>query len=264
MDIQAYIQSGVIESYVLGLAEVQEIAELETLSKQFPEVKKAIIQFEAALEKNALQNAVEPPALIKDNLFETLASEFNQPSHKKQASVINIGWLRYVVAASVILLIVSSGLNVYFYQQIQNTNEKYTKLFSETQILQANINSYKTKALDIYSNMQLMSDPTMAKISLPGVKGKENNLATVFWDTKSKDVYVLANKMPEAPEGKQYQLWALVNGKPIDAGVLDNCNGLCKLKNITEAQQFAITLENKGGSPAPHLDQLYVIGPVKA
>jgi anti-sigma-K factor RskA len=260
VDIQAYIQSGVIESYVLGLANAQEIAELETLSKQFPEVKKAIAQFEAALEKTALQTAIEPPTVVKENLFAALSTEFNQPEQKKQALVINIGWVKYVIAASVILLIVSSALNVYFYQQVLNVNEKYTKLFSETQLLQANINSYKT----IYSNMQLMSDPAMAKISLPGVKGKENNLATVFWDTRSKDVYVLTNKMPETPQGKQYQLWALVNGKPVDAGVLDNCNGLCKLKNITQAQQFAITLENKGGSPTPHLDQLYVIGSVKA
>ncbi len=45
-----------------------------------------------------------------------------------------------------------------------------------------------------------------------------NSKATVYWNTVSKDVYVLQNSMPKAPSGKQYQLWAIVNGKPVDAG----------------------------------------------
>ena len=82
--------------------------------------------------------------------------------------------------------------------------------------------------------MQMMSDPIMAKISMPGIKGRENNLATVFWDTKSKDVYLLANKLPQAAADKQYQLWAIVDGKPVDAGVIGVCAGLCKMKNISK------------------------------
>jgi anti-sigma-K factor RskA len=56
----------------------------------------------------------------------------------------------------------------------------------------------------------------------------------------------------------------LVDGKPVDAGLLEDCNGVCKLKNIPKAQAFAITLEDKGGSASPHLDQLYVIGNVSS
>jgi anti-sigma-K factor RskA len=48
----------------------------------------------------------------------------------------------------------------------------------------------------------------------------------------------------------------------VDAGVLGDCNGLCKLSNITKAQAFAITLEKKGGSPTPDLTQLHVLGKV--
>jgi len=117
--------------------------------------------------------------------------------------------------------------------------------------------------LDMYNSMQLMSDPSTIKVAMPGVKGKENNFTTVFWDSKTKDVYLLANKLTAAPAGKQYQLWALVDGKPVDAGVIADCNGLCHLKNIQKAQAFAITLENEGGSPSPHIDQMFVMGAVK-
>ncbi len=35
---------------------------------------------------------------------------------------------------------------------------------------------------------------------------------------------------------------------------------LHKMKSIDNAEMFAITLEKKGGSPVPTLDQMYVAG----
>ena len=72
------------------------------------------------------------------------------------------------------------------------------------------------------------------------------------------------NELPKPRADKQYQLWAIVDGKPVDAGVFDVDGGAAfvKLKNIPNAQAFAITLENKGGSASPHMDALYVMGKV--
>ncbi|MEI2710265.1 MAG: hypothetical protein V9E96_14820 [Chitinophagaceae bacterium] len=38
MNVQDYIQSGIIESYVLGMANEQEATELLQLSQQYPEI----------------------------------------------------------------------------------------------------------------------------------------------------------------------------------------------------------------------------------
>jgi len=259
VDIKAYIESGVIESYVLGMAEAQEAAELEQLSRQHPEIRKAIDGFEAALEQQALSGAIAPPVQIKEQLLITLADEFMK---EEESSVIAFGWFRYMAAASVILLMVSAALNVYFYTQFRSTSTAYQALLVEKNTLFADNQTIQTKALELYSNMQMMSDPTFQKISLTGLKGKENSLATIFWDSKSKDVYLLPNKLPQAAADKQYQLWAIVDGKPVDAGVIDACAGLCKMKNIPNASMFAITLEKKGGSPTPTLAQMYVAGKV--
>lgn len=257
MDIKAYIESGVIESYVLGMADDQEAAELEQLSRQYPEIREAIDEFELALEKQAIANAVPPSAGVKNQLLETL--DF---SAKEKARVISFDPGRYVAAASIILLVASAALNVYFYNQFRSTSNAYQALLTEKNSLFAENQATQTKVLDLYSSMQMMSDPGVQKVSMPGIAGKEGNLATVFWDSKSKDVYLLANKLPEAAPGKQFQLWAIVDGKPVDAGVIGVCAGLCKMKNIPNASMFAITLEKKGGSPTPTLDQMYVAGKV--
>lgn len=257
MDIKAYIESGVIESYVLGMADTQEVAELEQLSRQYPEIRKAIDDFELNLEKQSLAGAVMPSPEVKKQLLAKLDFE-----KEETASVVGFQWSRYVAAASVILLVVSAALNVYYYKEFKSTTTAYQELLAKNNTLIAENQNIQTKALDLYNSMQLMSDPAFLKVPMPGIAGKENNLATVFWDTKSKDVYLLPNKLAAAPAGMQYQLWAIVDGKPVDAGMLSACAGLCKMKNIPNASMFAVTLEKEGGVPSPTMSQMYVAGKV--
>jgi anti-sigma-K factor RskA len=278
VDIKAYIESGVIESYVLGMADTQEAAELEQLANQYPEVKQAIDEFEASLEKQAFANAMAPPDDVKDKLMFALKDEFAKEQEGKKAipPVIPIqqrnngssapirtisSRMSFVAAASVILLAGSAALNIYLYKEVKEGQAEYTALAKRnaTMTVQNEIN--QTKMLDMYNNMQLMSQPGMVKVVMPGVKDAAE-IATVFWDSKTKDVYLLASSLPATPDDKQYQLWAIVDGKPVDAGVIGECNGLCRLSNIPSAQAFAITLEKKGGSPAPTMDQLHVYGKV--
>jgi anti-sigma-K factor RskA len=61
----------------------------------------------------------------------------------------------------------------------------------------------------------------------------------------------------------QYQLWAIADGKPVDAGMYtEEKDSKIALANITNAQAFAITLEKKGGSPVPTMENMYVMGEI--
>ena len=67
--------------------------------------------------------------------------------------------------------------------------------------------------------------------------------------------------LPAAPAGRQYQLWAIVNGQPLDAGMLrDTKMQVQQMKAFAQADAFAITLEKSGGSPTPTMSALYVMG----
>jgi anti-sigma-K factor RskA len=71
--------------------------------------------------------------------------------------------------------------------------------------------------------------------------------------------------LPLASADQQYQLWAIKDGQPIDAGVLPQqfaYSDLIAMKNIDNAQAFAITLEKKGGVASPTLTEMYVLGEV--
>jgi anti-sigma-K factor RskA len=70
--------------------------------------------------------------------------------------------------------------------------------------------------------------------------------------------------MKQLAQENQYQLWAIIDGKPVDAGVFDgNLAGLVKMKEIPSgAKTFAVTIEPRGGNASPTLEKMQVVGNV--
>ncbi len=76
MDINAYIQSGIIESYVLGLSTQEENLEVVSMSAQYSEIKKAILEFELIFENEVNAELIQPPVPVKANLLNILDKDF--------------------------------------------------------------------------------------------------------------------------------------------------------------------------------------------
>jgi len=273
VNIDQYILSGIIESYVLGLASPEERAEFEAMCSAYPEIRKARDDFERSLENYFISSAssIKPAPGIKEKIFSQINAESSatqkqdSPAKVYPLQPVKTGWWRTLAVAAVLLLLFSTIMNYYFFTQYRKFSNKYEELAS-SQIQMASANQVlQTKLQDYESAMNMMKDPAMAIIKMNSVptSPSPNSLATVYWDTRNKDVYLLANNLPATVTEKQYQLWAIVDGKPVDAGVVDIKEGLSfvKMKNIPRAQAFAITLEKKGGSSVPE-GAMYVLGKV--
>nr|WP_294790740.1 hypothetical protein [uncultured Mucilaginibacter sp.] len=61
MRIKEYIESGVLEAFVLGCASEEEANEVLLLKKQYPEVNKTLTELETDMERIAQYMAVPPP-----------------------------------------------------------------------------------------------------------------------------------------------------------------------------------------------------------
>jgi anti-sigma-K factor RskA len=113
--------------------------------------------------------------------------------------------------------------------------------------------------------LSIFRDPSFKLLKLQGVPKSPKSVLTVAWSAAKKKVMIdMTNaKMPTNDQDHQYQLWALVGGKPVDLGVFDadtTSTGMKEMKSTALADAFAVTLEPRGGSPSPHLDELVVIG----
>ena len=253
MNAQDYISIGIVESYVLGLATPEEQVEFESMCMRHPEVLQARIDFELLIEQQAMQNAILPPLALKKQIMDAvLPSEARIIPFNAGAPVIKTNWLKYAAVASAILLAGSVYWNISQY----NSNRK----------LQNNYDNTVAKLSDIEKDLALVvQNPNVKMAAMKGLETSPSSFATVYWDTTSKDVYLLVNNLPKPAGNKQYQLWALFDGKPIDVGMIDNDSFtgqkklLLQMKNVSGAQAFAITLEKKGGNPTPQ-GSMYVLG----
>lgn len=239
MNVQEYISGGIVESYVLGLASKEERSEFEDMCMQYPEVLAARTAFELALEKQAIENAITPAADLKGKIFEAIHGTGKVVSMKAESSTIKkINWAKYAAAASVILLAGSLFYNINLYNKNKDLNKNFDKTVA--------------KLNDIEKDIQLLQqNPNMKMAAMKGQEISPASYATVYWDTTSQDVYLMINNMPKPASDKQYQLWAFLDGKPTDMGIIEITEKplqLYHLKKAQAAQAFAITLEKKGRS----------------
>jgi anti-sigma-K factor RskA len=258
VNVQEYIESGIIESYVMGLASEPERAEFERLCTQYPELVAARRKFEERLEGYASENAVPPPPEVKVKVLEKIITMQDQkePARSSKDAIRPLLLPRFVAAASVLLLI---GMGYLYYQTKQenkdltDTNDRLkTSLDTTRNILQRIVSEQK----DVVSN------PNVTVVNMVGTQVAPKSSANIYWDSASSNVYLVVKNMPKLPSDQQYQLWALIDSKPKDLGVFDATDQkvILKMKNTQKAQAFAITIEQKGGSPSPTLQKMQSIG----
>lgn len=286
MDVQRYISSGIIESYVAGLATDPEVREVQAAMVQYPEIKAAADAAQLDMERYITMQSQPPPPGVRDRIFqivnnegvETVVSVNNNAGSSSDESysyeetpVRQISAARkwqWVAAAAVIGLIASVAFNVTYLNSTNEWKGKYEALLvDQTKVLAQN-DVYQTQLKQSEDLLSMVRDPEVKAVKMfTASKDRPNLLATVFWNTKTKDVVLTVNNLPEPAADQQYQLWAIVNGVPIDAGIFemgDTAKGFQKMKAIEGAQMFAVTLEKKGGSPTPTLTAMYLAGKVSS
>jgi anti-sigma-K factor RskA len=261
MNVQEYIASGILETYVLGGLDSKEIQEVERMASQYPEVKNEIFTLQNAFELYAASVAVKPRVELKNKILSQLPEDNRVMEETK---VAKISFYKYATAASVALMIVCGSMSIYFWSKWKSAEERLTVLEEQTNRYADQINKANYKINQLAGNFDAITDTSVVKVNMKGVGVSPGSVAVVFWNKNTSEVFIDAGNLPKPPEGMQYQLWALKDGQPVDAGVFetDNNGGLQKVKPIDMAQAYAVTLEKKGGSVAPTLSAMYVFGAV--
>ena len=307
MNIQAYIESGILEEYVLGTVSPQEKQEVECMSHIYPEIKEELMRTESALEQYALKYQTPPPASLKETLFaqmnfdevkktESAETDFTDVSALEEAdrentikilpvteqiqseesladtnvftkesnsggTVIYPAWAKFAVAAS-ILFAALFGWSMLKTSDLRKQNDA---LVASTDAMKSDLNILKKDAEYNQTLAGLYRNPNYKVIKMAGLPKSPESSVSAIWDIKTNEVLLDVQNLPEAPQGKQYQLWTIVGGKPVDMGVLDQefSKKLLKMKQANPgAVAFAITLEKSGGSPSPTMEDMFVMGKV--
>ena len=190
----------------------------------------------AALALNA--NAAEPSPQVRERILDEVRKDLEGQVVPFRSSPRNL-WSSFgslgAMAAAVLVTALIVGLVVLWRQN----------------------NAIRTDLEQSREFVQLVTSPGARVRELKGVDLGAGATATVAYDTNGRAILV-ADKLPNVPQGKAYQLWFIVGNKPPMPGKTfapdSNGKGVLKAqmpRDALDSPVFAVTVESAGGATAP-------------
>ena len=228
-----------LESFVFGNLEPEEYAAVEShldtgCEKCLSRLKELSVLAERLAEAVPMQ---EPSSQLKANLLGRVSE------NPRGGGVLHrFNW----VLAAAAIIIIALGVGAY-------------KLQSEKEALRADL----TEARDV---TQLLESPGMKFVNLEGVDPNPQAFGKVVMDPDKGNAVVYMYRLPQNPEGMEYQLWVMREGRPTSAGMFSvspdgeavlTLNDLPELDSIPK---FLVTIEPEGGMDTP-TGMMYLTGP---
>ena len=240
------------------MANAEESKNVEFWAVQYAEVAHELRAIQQGMESYAQIHAIEPHSEVKQKLFSRIIDSpegIQNPGGRvtERTSVLGLRSIspfwKWAAVASVLLLTVSVVTSVVFYNKYSATDKD---LSASKELLARE----KEHNLAMKHYVDIVQDPYSMPVKLTGQSPMPDATAKIFWMQNSGEVMIDASSLPDAPEGKQYQFWAIVDGTPIDGGmIITNDKGIKfrmqKMKSFGKAQAFAISLEKTGGNLHP-------------
>ncbi|WP_194776077.1 anti-sigma factor [Pararhodonellum marinum] len=270
MDIQAYISSGKLELFVLGELSEREREEVLEMAKKHPQVKKELEEIETAMFAFDNQSGPKPSSAVKAKIFETLDNEvFEEKIDKKKNTTTPVvplqPWKTYAAAASIVALI-ASVLAIYFASRYYQVDSRLTALIQDQAVMAEEVDQYKVRFQEADAQLETLLAGDFDRIPMTGegFEIQQDARVDVFWDKNKQEVWISVNNLSSIDEDKDYQLWAIGEDGPLGIGLVSAGEKLSlqQMKAVSDAGAFAITIEPKGGSESPTLENLVVIGEV--
>lgn len=245
------------------LTEVERL-EVERNLKKYPELQHELALIEATMEAFLVKAGREPRAHVKEKVL-TAAT----PVRKLENTGSNVAMWKYAAAASIVIAFASSFMAYSFWSNWKETEVSLMELRALNDQVARDYNQVNQRLGDIETQMQVMNNPSFQRVILKGTESAPQALASIYWNQASQEVYLSVQNLKALAKDQQYQLWAIVDGKPVDMGVFDSpagqagataLNGLLKMKTTGKAAAFAVTIEPRGGKSSPSLETMQVLG----
>lgn len=140
LDLQDYIDSGIIESYLLGLASGEESALFERMRYIYPELETEISMAEYRLQKVIEEDSVTPPAIVWNKVAARISwdrpsrgsgQESDNPTYVLQprnyTMTVSIWW-RCAIIAMGMIIIALIATTIYFFNRYHQLEERMIRM----------------------------------------------------------------------------------------------------------------------------------------
>lgn len=242
--IRLFLESDLLEQYLLGTTSTEESLQVERYIAMYPEVRENYMELQENLEAYAKLHALKTPEGLKEKILQKIRA---QRSARRK-------FMRYAVAASFAALFFA-GSSYFFWNQNQNLQEENAIVNNKIRTLEADM---REQLEDVRNQFIVLNNPQTRKYLVNGNKKASELKAIAYINPVKKLSYINVRNLPNLPENQCYQMWAEVNGEMVNLGVLKDIDDKDKLLALPYAEKALgyITIEPKGGNSTPTVQNI--------
>ncbi|NNC35021.1 MAG: anti-sigma factor [Croceitalea sp.] len=242
--IRIFLDTDLLEKYLLGATTIEESNQVERYIAMHPEVRKTYDELQENLEAYAKLHAIKAPDYLKNTIQARIKNE--RKSRSK--------FFKYAIAASITAFILA-GSSYFLYNQNQNLQQENTIVTNKIKDLEQDM---KVQLEDLRNQYIVLNNPNTKKYSVMGNKKAKELKAVAYINPVKKLSYINVRNLPQLPENQCFQMWAEVNGKMVNLGVIkqfDDKEKLFALPYDKDAVGY-ITIEPQGGNSTPTVQNI--------
>ncbi len=237
MDIQSFIQSGLLEAYVLGQCSAEERVKVERMAAEHVEVRAELSSIQISLEAYAAAHAVQPPDWMKASIMQRLEHEKPDIS---PPDVPMPGPGKFPLRLFQFLAFVLAAACSFLFLRQKDMGRENQELRLKIESLQKDLVACNQEVQKTDPIAELLCDPATQRILVSDGKGIST---IVYYNANLKRMAYDPYNIP-TPKIGHYQFWAIVGGKPVSMGM--KAANLCEsLRSVENAVAFAISEEDK-------------------
>lgn len=248
-NIQEYLDSGVIELYVLDHLNDAERAAVEKLATRHPEIRKEIAEVEEAMGSYHSMEGLTPPDHVLSNILEVTAK---MATPVPESNVTTLPKRGTSMVLPMVAAVVGLALAAWMFIDKQNVQKELTTQRQQAETLRRNAEDISARFQQLEQETNELKAVCCSETAV--VKSGKEAIASVYWNKNGQLAHLKLGNLANPGKDHQYQLWAFVDGKPVSVGVIDwdaLQKGLVTFSFKDKPQAFAISLEKYGGSPVP-------------
>ena len=251
-DVKIFLESGMLEEYLLGIAEEEQIPMIERFIRKHPEVKAEYQAMQEAMEQMAREHGIPAP----DGTREAIMVDIDRMSktQEKVKPLPQRNWRTLAASVAALFLLLTT---LHFWNQSGDFKKENNRLNSDLSQLSVAMQQQQEACQAIENQLRLLADPNTARLLLQGNQKAPDLKIAAYWNEQAQQSFLSLTSLPELPGKKCFQIWADVDGEMVSLGVLPNLpSEVVSIPFKLNAESLNVTIEPAGGSEHPTVSDL--------
>ncbi|NRD20922.1 anti-sigma factor [Winogradskyella eckloniae] len=240
--LHTFLNSNLLNKYLVGDTSLEESKEVEYFIDNYSEAAEAYEELQNNLEIIAKAGATEVPNDMLEDIFAALEDT-------KDTKVINLvqkrktPWYSIAASAAAVLFAATSFM---LYQKNMQLNNENNVVVDEIYDLRSDIESNNSKLDQLSRELMKLNNPDSKKYLITGNDRAKDLKTVAYINPIEKTSMIDVISLPQLPEEQHYEIWAEMQDKMVNLGILDESDR--KLKQIPymeDALALSIKIKSK-------------------